>query len=261
MNELAVDRLHNRPPPDLLTGEVLRERLTDYHGALIDRRDQLLAAAARIPDVTDDDLARRVSDFIKQIMAASKAAEGARIAEKEPYLAGTRTVDGFFKAISDPLDLVKRGVEKKLTLYLREKAEQERRERIERERLAREEEDRRRREAAEAERRLADERSLQTAIEAQKRAEQAAADTVQAEKESAAKAADMSRIRGEYGAVSSLRTTWTFSDLSRSELDLDALRSHLPMDGLERAVRSFIKAGGRELRGVEIFETTDAVVR
>jgi hypothetical protein len=261
MTETLPTLGHNLPPPDLLIGETLREKLAEDHAKLIYRRDELLAAAVRIPDVTDEDIARRVSDFIKQVTAAAKAAEGARVSEKEPYLAGTRTVDGFFKAISDPLDLVKRGIEKKLTLYLREKAEQERRERMERERLAREEEERRRREAAEAERKLADERTLNEAIEAQARAEQAAAEAIKAEKEATAKAAEMSRIRGEYGAVSSLRTTWTFSDLSRAELDLEALRAHIPLDGLERAVRSFIKAGGRQLKGCNIFETTDAVVR
>lgn len=262
MDDIAtVDLGHNRPPPDLLTGEVLHERLEDDHAALVKRRDDLLAAAERVPDITDDDLARRASDFIKQVMAAVKALEGARVSEKEPYLAGSRTVDGFFKSLSDPLDLIKRGIEKKLTLYLREKAEQERRERMERERLAREEEAQRRREAEEAERKLADERSLHEAVEAQKRHEQAAADRVKAEQEAGAKAAEMSRVRGEYGAVSSLRTTWTFSDLDRGTLDLEALRPHLPLDGLERAVRAFVKAGGRDLAGVHIFETTDAVVR
>jgi hypothetical protein len=251
----------NRPPPDLLTGETLREKLSEDHAKLIRRRDDLLAAAERIPDIEDDDIARRVSDFIKQVMVAAKASEGARIAAKEPYLDGGRTIDGFFKAISDPLDLVKRGIEKRLTLYLREVADRERREREERERLAREEETRRRREAEEAERKLRDERSLKAAIEARARADQAEADRIRAEKDAQAKAADLSRTRGEFGAVSSLRTSWVFADMDRATIDLEALRSHLPMDGIERAIRSFVKAGGRSLKGCHIFETTDAVVR
>jgi hypothetical protein len=251
----------NLPPPDLLVGDALRERLRDHYGDLAKRRDALVEAAERVPAIESDDVAAKVSDFIKQVMAVVKAAEVQRVGEKEPYLEGGRGVDGFFRAITDPLDKVKRSIEQRLTVYLREKADRERREREERERLAREEETRRRREAEEAERKLRDEQSLKVAMEAEDRRKQAEADRIQAEKDAQAKAADLSRTRGEYGAVSSLRTTWTFSDLDRAALDLEALREHLPIDGLERAVRSFIKAGGRELRGVNIFETTNATVR
>lgn len=244
------------------SGEIIREYLADTNMNLIARRDELVAAAARIPDAIEDEgTARNVSDFLRQCTACAKAADAARVGAKEPYLEGGRAVDGFFKQISDPLEKVKRTTEARLTLYLRAKADRERREREERERLAREEETRRRREAEEAERKLRDEQSLKVAMEAEERRKQAEADRIQAEKDAQAKAADLSRTRGEYGAVSSLRTTWTFSDLDRDELDLEALRSHLPVDSLERAVRSFIKAGGRELRGVNIFETTNATVR
>jgi hypothetical protein len=52
-----------------------------------------------------------------------------------------------------------------------------------------------------------------------------------------------------------------FDEIDREEIDLEVLRFHIPADGLEKAVRSFIKAGGRELRGTRIYETTAAVVR
>lgn len=241
---------------------ILREYLADTNTKLIGRRDELIAASARIPDAIEDEgTAQNVSDFIRQCSACTKAADVARVGAKEPYLEGGRAVDGFFKLISDPLDKVKRTIEARLTLYLRAKADRERREREERERLAREEEARRRREAEEAERKLKDERSLKDAIDARKRAEMAEADRIMAEKDAAAKASDLSRTRGEFGAVSSLRTTWTFSDIDRAALDLEALRPHLPVAGLEGAIRAFIKAGGRELVGCHIFQTTDAVVR
>lgn len=262
MNDIAKpDRFHNQPPADLLLGDALTEKLRDENSALLSRRDDLIAAADRIPPVTDEDIARKVSDYIKQVTACAKAADTARVSAKEPYLEGGRGVDGFFKAISDPLAVVKRRTEASLTQYLRDKAEKERREREERERAAREEERKRREEAAAAEKAIRDEQTLAAALEADRRVEQARADAVEAEKDATAKPAEMSRVRGEYGALSSLRTTWTFSDLDRDNIDLAALRQHLPMDGLERAVRSFIKAGGRELDGVKIFQTTEAVVR
>lgn len=74
-------------------------------------------------------------------------------------------------------------------------------------------------------------------------------------------AADLSRVRGEAGSVSSLRTFKNFRSLDRKTLDLEALRSHIPLSAYETAVRSFIDAGGTELRGVEIFDDTGTTTR
>jgi hypothetical protein len=252
---------HNNPPADLLVGDALRDKLAEESGDLIRRRDDLLAAAGRIPAIDSDDIAGRVSDFIKQLTALSKMAESKRTDAKEPYLEGGRNIDGFFKAITDPVGKIKIMIERRLTDYLREKEARERREREERERLARETAEKARREAEARARALADEQSLQAAIAAEKAAETASADLVKAAQAAEARPAVLSRTRGEYGAVSSLRTQWVFDEIDREELDLEALRFHIPADGLEKAVRSFIKAGGRELRGTRIYETTAAVVR
>jgi len=48
---------------------------------------------------------------------------------------------------------------------------------------------------------------------------------------------------------------WTFKDLDRDKLDLEKLRQHIPADALDKAVRSFVKAGGRELAGCTIFDS------
>lgn len=73
--------------------------------------------------------------------------------------------------------------------------------------------------------------------------------------------AELSRVRGEAGSVSSLRTFWTFRDIDRATIDLDALRQHIPIDALGSAVRSYIDAGGRSLRGVHIFEDQQTTTR
>lgn len=251
----------NHPPPDLLVGEALREKLQDEHRDLVKRRDELLAAASRIPPIESDDIAGRVSDFVKQLTALNKAAETKRTGAKEPYLEGGRNIDGFFRTITDSVEKVKTIVQISLTKYLREKADRERRERMEQERLAREAAEQAQREAAERAAALATEQHLTAAIEAETKAEVAQADLVKAEQAAEAKPAELSRTRGEYGSVTSLRTEWVFDDLDRATLDLEALRPYLPSDGLEKAVRTFIRAGGRELRGVNIHETTAAVVR
>lgn len=252
---------HNHPPPDLLTGDELRAKLQDDHEALIARRDELLAAEARIPAIDNEDAARKISDFIKQISAAAKAADGARIAAKEPFLEGGRGVDGFFRAISDPLANMKRNIEQKLTGYLRAKEAEERKRREEAERLAREEAERAQREAEERAAAMRDQSSLDSALASEQAANVAAADLVKAEAAANVKAAELSRTRGEYGAVASLRTSWVFEGIDRETIDLEALRQHIPSAALESAIRSFIKAGGRKLAGTRIFETTTAAVR
>ena len=262
MPDVPADLIgHNAPPPDLLLGEALRDRLVEENGQLIARRDELIAASGRIPPIDSDDVAGRVSDHIKQLTALAKAADARRAGAKEPYLQGGRNIDGFFRAITDPVAKAKTAIERRLTEYLREKEATARREREEQERLAREEAQRARAEAEARARALADERSLEAAIAAEKAAETASADLVKATQAATVKPAELSRTRGDYGAVSSLRTQWVFGEIDRASLDLEALRFHIPADGLERAVRSFIKAGGRELRGTRIHETTVAAVR
>lgn len=252
---------HNNPPPDLLVGDSLREKLQDENRDLLKRRDELLAAAQRIPPIDSDDIAGRVSDFVKQLTALNKAAETKRTGAKEPYLEGGRNIDGFFKAITDPVEKIKNIVQISLTKYLRDKADRERHERMEQERLAREAAAKAQREADEQARALANEQQLAAAIEAERAAEVAQADAVKAVQAAEAKPAELSRTRGEYGSVTSLRTEWVFDDLDRATLDLEALRPYLPTDGLEKALRAFIRAGGREIKGARIFETTAAVVR
>jgi hypothetical protein len=81
------------------------------------------------------------------------------------------------------------------------------------------------------------------------------------DKKADANQAELSRTRGDLGSVSSLRTDWVHDGFDREKIDLEALRQHLPADAIDQAIRSFIRAGGRTLRGTHIFEQTTAVVR
>ena len=249
---------HNAPEAAVPIQSDLAER----YGEVTARAAQLIDAAQRVPEaIEDDELAGKVGDFIKQITACMKNAEAARVKEKEPHLAAGRSVDAWFKKITDSLDATKRIIEKRLTAFLRVKEEAARRER---ERTAAEEREAARRAAeaaAAAEAAITSAKTLGEAIEAEDAARKAAADAEAAKKASEVKAAELSRSRGDMGSVASLRTFWDFADLDRAALDLEKLRQHLPADALEKAVRSYIKAGGRELRGVRIFENTQAAVR
>lgn len=249
----------NAPPSDI---EILRERLVDMNAALLARRDDLLAAIPRVPEtIGDEETCGKVADMVKLFTACTKTAEAARVAAKEPFLESGRAVDGFFKQITDPLDRAKKTIEARITGYQRIKAAEERRRREAEEQRQREEAARLTREAAERAAQMRSQAELEAAVSAEELARQAAADAERAAHAAAAKPAELSRSRGDFGAVASLRTFWDLRELDRAKLDLESLRAHLPMDALEKAVRAFVRAGGRVLRGVEIFENTTTQVR
>ena len=257
-----VDRGLGDNLPPAVNADILRATCAERHGALVRRRDDLLQAVDRVPaTVETEQVAGDVGDFIKQLAAGMKAAEGARVAEKEPFLEGGRTVDGWFKKITEPLAKAKGEIEGRLNSYLGKKAAAERKAREEAERKTREEAARLAAEAAKKEQEARDAKTLDDAVAAEEAAKVAAKDAAKAQQEADAKPAELSRTRGDYGSVASLRTHWTFDSIDRPTLDLESLRQHLSTDALEKAVRSFIKAGGRKLDGVHIFETTSTVVR
>lgn len=254
VNETVPGMGHNEPN--------LEDMLLEESAELAARRDQLLLGVSRAPAIiADEETSGKVADLVRLIAACMKGAESARVNRKEPYLASSRLIDAVYKRITDPLDKAKRTVEQRLTIYQRAKAEAERHAREAEAQRAREEAERLRREAEEAAAALTTEEDLTQAIHADEAAEQAAADAAQAAKVAEANAAELSRSRGDYGAVASLRTFWDFRDFSREMIDLNALRAHLNEEDIKKAVRSFIRAGGRELKGVVIFENTSTSVR
>lgn len=245
---------HNLPPRG---ADIERARLEDKFTAQIKRAGLLVDAMDRVPPVIEDDeTAGKTGDFIKQVTAHRKMMETARVSEKEPHLELGRVVDGFFKRFIDPLDTVKKTVESRLGVFLRQKEEAERRARLEAERIAREESQRKEAEAlALATKDVAgSEKALDAAVAAE-------AQAVEAGVAAEAKPAELARTRGDYGSVSTLRTSWDFEIDDRSKIPLDALRPYLAADAVDKAVRAFVRAGGRDLAGVRIFENRTAMVR
>lgn len=246
--------LSNNPPTD---ANPLRDRLTESYADMLTRAEELVAAAARVPECTDDEIAGKIGDFVKQCAAHQKLLDTTRVGEKEPFLAGGRTVDGFFNVPKERLEKALVPVRGKVTVYLRAKAERERREAEEAARRQREEAARLAREAAE--------REAASKAESAALMDKAAAvetEAVKAEQSIAdAKPADFARTRGDLGSVSTLQRRWTFRDMNRTELDLNMLRPYLPADALEKALNAFIKAGGRQIAGATIYEAETASFR
>lgn len=250
---------HNQPPSEI---EILRQKLAEETAALAKRRDDLLAGVARAPlTIEDEETCGKVADLIKLITACHKSAETMRVGRKEPFLEAGRAVDGFFKKITEPLEKAKDSVQKRLTAYQRQKAEEERRRREDEARRAAEEAERQRKAAEEAAKTIETEEHLDAAIGADALARQKTADAIEAQRAADAKAAELSRTRGDYGAVASLRTVWVGEIEDRDALDLDALRPHLSLDAFQKAVNAFVRAGGRSLRGAKIYESQTTQVR
>ncbi len=254
----------NLPPSDkTLLEEVIAQRVEDLpaiYDTLTARRDELLASVERAPEIVENDEHNKAFATLAKLLAAlTKKAETERVGEKEVMLNGGRGVDGFFKQITEPVKKAKSTLETRQTEWQRKVAAEERRRRQEEERLAREEAEKLAQEAAKREQEARDAKSLDDAIAAEEAAKQAAADAEVAAKAAAAKPADLSRTRSDEGAVASLRTWWDFRDLDRDKVDLELWRQHISIDALEKACRSFIKAGGREAPGVVIFENSRTV--
>lgn len=252
----AAALIGDNVPPEKV--DPLLVRLRDDHADLIERRDELLGGIGRTPDViVDEETAGTMADFVNiQIAGFLKNAKAVHGNEKSPFLSAGRTVDSFLHTLIDDIEKGKARLNVIRKKFADEKAAKERRRLEEEARVAREEAARLEREAAEQAAAITRDADLAAAVEAEEKAEQAKLDAEKAAKEAAAKPAVLGRSRGEYGGMTSLKQFWDFADLDRDVLDLEALREHLPLEALEKAIRSFIKAGGREIDGARIFENT-----
>ena len=246
----------NMPPAN--TPEGLQENIRIIHADTLGHAQNLVDAAQRIPqEITDAETAGKCADYIKKVSSCQKKVEALRVGEKEPYLTLGRVVDGFFKNISDPLEAARRTAMKPLDAFNKRAADEERR--------RRDEETRQAREKAQEEARIAQalERANQVAPAAEM-IDRAAASAVVADKlakEADAKPAHLAHVRGESGARAALRTWWVGEVNSLEVIDLEVLRHHLNPDAVQKAVNSFVAAGGRVLKGATIYEKSETVVR
>ena len=256
---MSADIGGNNPPSD---EQAFLSELESRNGALIERRDELLASAKRAPEMIEDaEGAGKAADFIKQLTAHEKTAETERTGEKAPYFERGKWVDGFFKnAAVAGIAAAKKTALARLTAYQQKVAAEERRRREEEERQRREEAERARQEAEAKAEAAENDDDLDAAVEAEDEAAERQAQAERAARATQAGTADLSRQHSSAGTVSSLRTTWKCPAWSRSALDLEALRPYLADADLTKAIRAFIRAGGRDLRGATIVEVSESRV-
>lgn len=266
MSELLAPKGHNRPPLVEFYSEQ-NEQLPGYleseNADLVKRKTDLLAAFARAPiTVDDDETCGRMGDFSKQLGACVKEAEARRQAAKEPTLQAGRIIDGFFKkSITEGVDSAKRTIGDRMTGFLRKKEEAERRRREEEERAARAAADEARKQAAAAEAQMRTEADLVVATAAHEEAAQKAGDALKAAQAAEAKASELSRTRGDYGALASLRTEIVGEVDEVLPTTLQTLAPFIAKEAVEKALRLAIRNGIRDVPGCRIFERKTAAVR
>ena len=223
------------------------------------RAESLIAAFGRAA-VTDDETAGKAATLAKMMKECQKAIDEARVARKEPFLEGGRTVDAHFKAISATLDGPIKSTVGMIDAFRRE---QEAKAEAERRRLA--EEARKQQEQAEAA-----ERARLAAIQsgdgaAALDAEMAARTADENAQAIAARAASVTAapIDGGMGAKAFGRKVWTAEITDQKA----ALKHAMKVDSaaIMAAVQSVydrqVKAGVRDLPGATVHETTQTVIR
>lgn len=233
---------HNNPPVPVNLIDLIRNDVAEQ----IARTNDILGGVDRMPAVIDsDELASKATSFGAQIKILARDMEKLRKDYKEPFLDAGRKVDTFFKKeFSDPLARAVKIVEDRVRPYLVEK------ERLERERIQKEREEAERiaREEAERAAALENEGRNFAAEEAFKKAEAAESDA------SRIKDHKGPIMRSDEGATASVKAEYVHEIIDIDAIPLDALRQYFKPEDIDNAIKRFIRAGGRELPGVKIFE-------
>lgn len=216
------------------------------------RTDELIAAAdawlQKVPEIGDEEMAGKASDFLSQLRGEHKAAKEQHKEEKQPHLDAGRLVDAAYKPVLTRLERAGNAIKALLTpweIKKRTAADAARRKAEEDARKADEEAKAKAREAEKA-------NTIDAKIKADEAAERAEAAQKDAEKDR------YTGTTGEFGRTVALRTTY------RGEIaDWDAalaFYSTYPIvrEAVEKAIARDIRAGTRVIPGVRIIQEQKA---
>jgi len=237
----------NAPPrPVPLSPEQIREYLLYELAGAIDRRAELAhalqATLDAYPTITDDDAMGEVAENRRMAEGLLRMTENRRKDLKEPFLEGGRTVDAWFRGFAEPLRPLLDQLCARMDDYAAQKEAAERK-------RAAEEASRRAEQAAlaQAEADAARRRMRGGAlfpddpetIAVLERADTATREAQEAHALATGRPADLTRVTGVYGAVTSTRLTWDFevTDIGKvpaEYLTVDAARVKLAMKDKDR---------------------------
>ena len=245
--------LSNNPP--------IADRLAVDYTDLLVEVEALASQANEAPrKITSEEDQAIVAGLVASARKLRARVDGARVAEKEPYLSGGREVDSFFKASIERMDRVAAAFQRIADDHARAAALEARRKADEAAAAARAEAQRQR---EIAERAAAAERS-KVAAKAEDKAVLADAKAEEAERAAAAPASDLigKSITGDGLSVTG-REVWAFEITDYAEINLNALRPYLKRDAVEAAIKQFVKfnTNTQPLPGIRIFADVRAAIR
>ncbi len=234
-----------------ITPEIIVDHLSGQFASMLERSQDLLNGVARFHEsykggIPDDEIAAKLTSFVKQIKTTAKDVEAQRGAVRRPFDDAVKAIDGFLKSsVSDRLTDAARGLERVLGDYQARKASEERARREARAAAA----------AAEASRASAEALRTQE-ISLLDRAVEAASAADTAARAAAAPTRDLGRTRGSMGGTAQLRKHYDFevSDLSKVPLAFITVNRSLLL-GHIRASK-----GEVEIPGIKIIVTDSTVV-
>jgi len=209
--------------------------LEERHAKIEARVKELIEASGRAPEkikVADNTTAEKFSDLRKQIQTAIKAANAARLDDKKVFDEPGKVIHSFWTKRIDSLEAIQGRIDRTLKVWM-----------MENEAAAKK--------AADEARRKEEERVAKL---------QAKGKTVEPV-DVAPVEPERPRVSGDLGSTTSTRKVWTFRDLDRNEIDLEALRPYLTLEAIEGAVRQYIRAGNRNIKGATVFEDTQLTTR
>lgn len=96
------------------------------------------------------------------------------------------------------------------------------------------------------------EREANHALDDASRADKTA---LKAERVAEGKSSDFSRTRGT-ASLASTSDHWTGHLTDLDSLDLEALRYHIPLDALDKAIKSCVRAGNKQIKGASVYQET-----
>ena len=237
----------NEPPLEDRIAMEFRDALLDERPDFLTRMDDAIAAVGRA-EVTDDETLGRAGDLDRILRACAQRIDDTHKAVKQPYLDGSRACDAEKRRLTGPVDDARFKLRDMMNAFM---AEREAARRAEEARI-------RAAQVAAAEAAAAAERARQEAA-GENDPEAVAAVEAVALAPTAAKRPEP--VRSDAGATVSGRQVW-HSQVEDYAKAFKHVRSDPKVrEAVDAAVQRLVKAGQRELTGVKVWSTTQAVAR
>lgn len=245
--EPAPSRHHNAPPLEERIAMEFRDALLEDRPNFLHRLDEFVAAVDRAK-VEDEETLGKAGDLANMLRKAEQHVDEVHKAVKQPYLDGGRAVDAEKKRLAGRISDARFRLSTEMNGFMADREAERRR--------------------AEAERIAGERRQAELAAQAERERQEALGENnpeaiVEMEAVALAPAAPKrpEPARSDLGSTVSGKTVWT-SDVEDMTKAFKAVKGDEKVQqAIRDAVQRLVRAGQREISGVRIWSTTQAVVR